>query len=320
MTSHCKLTVALLATFLSAFSYASAATAPPKVAFVGDWLTDGWSATFPANWINDGDCCNSGNYNPQQIAAAIAQKPSIIHIMVGSAYLDDDASYNLVTALMEEALIQMITQAQAAGIPVILGIEPKQFAGPQGLLEMDDIVYAVATKYSIPYINYNGAFNGTAQGFGYANGSLIGPLIPLNQYSQYQPTPAGYTVMTMMAQTAFATLNAQPNYLYLQDTLEGTPNGGVVTSNVNTVSPGNTVQFYPVIFYNNGVSAQAGFNTNYVTGSNGTWTSSDPTVGYVNQFGTFNAFNQGTTTVKFTLPNGVWNEWIMYVGAPSPGE
>src|SRR6202050_5658721 len=118
MNHPSKLTLAALALSLSALmsaATASAATAPPKVAFVGDWLTDGWSATFPANWINDGDCCNSGNYNPQQIAAAIAQKPSIIHIMVGSAYLDDDASYNLVTALMEEALIQMITQAQAAG-------------------------------------------------------------------------------------------------------------------------------------------------------------------------------------------------------------
>ena len=127
--------------------------------------------------------------------------------------------------------------------------------------------------------------------------------------------------MTMMAQTAFATLNAQPKSLYLQDTLlEGNECGACsYIPNVNTVSPGNTVQFYPVISYSNGVSGQAGFNSNFLTGSNGTWTSSNPLVGFVNQSGEFWAFNEGATTVKFTLPNGVWNEWIMYVGAPFPG-
>ena len=56
-----------------------------------------------------------------------------------------------------------------------------------------------------------------------------------------------------------------------------------------------------------------------VTGFDLSVTGFDPTVGFVNQSGQFWAFNQGTTTVKFTLPNGVWNEWIMYVGAPFPG-
>jgi hypothetical protein len=79
------------------------------------------------------------------------------------------------------------------------------------------------------------------------------------------------------------------------------------------VDPGNIVQLYPVITYANGVSGQAGLNTDFLTGSNGTWTSSDPLVGSVNQYGQFWAFNQGTTVVKFTLPNGVRNEWIMYV-------
>jgi hypothetical protein len=79
------------------------------------------------------------------------------------------------------------------------------------------------------------------------------------------------------------------------------------------------VQFYPVISYTNGVSGQAGLNSNFLTGSNGTWTSSNLLVGTVNQSGQFWAINEGTTTVKFNLPNGVWNEWIMYVGAPFAG-
>ncbi len=51
------------------------------------------------------------------MAAAITAKPSLIRIMMGSAYWDNNASYNLVTAELEEFLIQSITQAQAAGIP-----------------------------------------------------------------------------------------------------------------------------------------------------------------------------------------------------------
>jgi hypothetical protein len=195
------------------------------------------------------------------------------------------------------------------------------------------IVYAVATKYGVPIVNYSGAFSnaqtgyagtvngsgGTALGFG---GSFFVPSTGSDGDSQYAPTAAGYAIMTMMAQTAFATVNAQPKSLYLQDTLiQGNECGTACQNipNVNTVSPGNIVQFYPVISYTNGVSGQAGLNSNFPTGSNGTWTSSNPLVGFVNQSGEFWAFNEGTTTVKFTLPNGVWNEWIMYVGAPITG-
>jgi hypothetical protein len=319
-------------------SVANAATpAPPKVAFVGDFLTDSWSASFPANWT-DYDNLAGGMPAPSQIAAAIAAKPSLIHIMLGSSYWDDDASYNLVTAELEENLITDITQAQAAGIPVIVGLEPLQYTGYFAVSQENLIAYAVATKYGVPIINYSGAFSnaqigyagnvsgdcgsaqgmcGTAQGFGGVWNFFI-PSTGVDGDSVNVPTAAGYAIMTMMAQTAFATLKAQPNYLYLQDELMGTPNGGLTAANVNTVSPGNTVQFYSVVYYNNGASG-VGFNTNFMTGTNGTWTSSNPLVGIVNQFGEFWAINEGTTTVKFTLPNGVWNEWIMYVGAPFPG-
>jgi hypothetical protein len=342
MNKHHKVTVAL-ALFVAALMpvAASAATAQPKVVFIGDWLTDGWSATFPANWINEGQVDTSISVS-QQMAAAIALKPAMIHVMIGSEYVDDDASYNLGTALLEEDLTTAITEAQAAHIPIFVGIEPIQFVGPMSYPQMDIEVYAIATRYGVPIINYSGAFSpsqtgyagtgvaagGTAQAFGWGPGwggnspTLIVPVssttIQTGGYSSMVPTSAGFAVMTMMAQTAFATLNAQPKSVYLQDSEEGnedtqTSNGCCSSvSNVNTVEPGNTVQFYPVITYTNGVSG-AGLNSNFLTGSNGTWTSSNPLVGAVNQSGQFWAFNVGTTTVKFTLPNGVWNEWIMYV-------
>jgi hypothetical protein len=337
MTKYFKLTLAAaLAVSLSALIpvAANAATpAPQKVAFIGDWLTDSWSATFPANWI---DYDQGGGFPPtSQISAAIAAKPSIIHIMIGLQYIDDDAGYNLVTGLLEEDLVGDITQAHAAGIPVVVGIAPLQLTSGFAVQQAGLEVYAIATKYGVPVINYSGAFSnaqtgyagqvsgsgGTAQLFG-GVGSFFTP--SANEYSEYVPTPAGYAIMTMMAQTAFSTLNAQPKSLYLQDIEFGsedtqTSSGCCATpSNVNTVSPGNTVQFYPVITYTNGVSG-AGLNSNFLTGSNGAWTSSNPAVGFVNQSGQFWAFSQGTTIVKFTLPNGVWNEWIMYVGPPFAG-
>jgi hypothetical protein len=92
------------------------------------------------------------------------------------------------------------------------------------------IVYAVATKYGVPIVNYSGAFSnaqtgyagtvngsgGTALGFG---GSFFVPSTGSDGDSQYAPTAAGYAIMTMMAQTAFATVNAQPKSLYLQGTM-----------------------------------------------------------------------------------------------------
>jgi hypothetical protein len=339
MTHPSKLTLVALALSISALmsaATASAATAPPKVAFVGDFLTDGWSTSFPANWT-DYDV-SGGQPAPSQIAAAIAAKPSIIHVMLGSSYWDDDASYNLVTAELEENLITDITQAQAAGIPVIVGLEPLQYTGYFAVSQEDLIVYAVATKYGVPIINYSGAFSNAQTGYGgVANGSggtafgfdgeylnpnssFFTPSEGSDGNSVNVPNAAGYAIMTMMAQTAFATLSAQPKSLYLQDTLiQGNECSGCNgVPNVNTASPGNIVQFYPVISYTNGVSG-VGFNTNFMTGTNGTWTSSNPLVGIVNQYGEFWAINEGQTTVKFTLPNGVWNEWIMYVGAPFPG-
>ena len=272
MTKHYKLTLATFALLLSAFfsTTPAAATAPPKVAFIGDWLTDSWSATFPANWT---DYDQPGGFPPpSEIAAAIAAKPSIIHIMIGLQYWDDDASYNLVTGLLEEDLIRDITQAQAAGIPVIIGIEPLQLTGFFAVQQADLEVNAVATKYGVPIINYSGAFSNATTGYGGnalgtgGTAQLFGGVAnffqpapgPLPIYSPNVPSSAGYAIMTMMAQTAFSTLNAQPKSVYLQDDGVCHSRGSGSLSNVNTVSPGNTVQFYPVISYTNGVSGRLG--------------------------------------------------------------
>ena len=317
-----KLTLAASALLLSAFfsTTAAAATAPPKVAFVGDWLTTEWSPSFPANWISVATP-SSPNTVLSQIPAALALKPSIIHIMMNQ-YWDIDSTYNLVTANVEEDLIPAIQEVQAAGIQVVIGIEPQQCLGYNDLPDAGTEIYAIATKYGVPVINYNGPFsNGNIAGAFVPNTPFFAtPTVATRFFAPNIPTAAAFAIMTMEAQTSLATLNAQPSWLYLQDdTVQGNECGPTCWfPNVNTVSPGNIVQFYTVIGYTNGVSG-VGFNTNFLTGTNGTWTSSNPLVGLVNQYGQFYAFNQGQTTVKFTLPNGVWNEWIMYVGPTISG-
>jgi uncharacterized protein YjdB len=76
---------------------------------------------------------------------------------------------------------------------------------------------------------------------------------------------------------------------------------------------GVTVNFTPIATYSNGLKEQVMYNTNII-GANGTWTSSNPLVGYVTQSGRFWAISQGTAIVHYTAPNGVgFSEWIMYV-------
>ena len=54
-------------------------------------------------------------------------------------------------------------------------------------------------------------------------------------------------------------------------------------------------------------------NTNFA-GASGTWTSSNPAVMYVSQTGLAWALSQGTTTIKYTAPNGaLFAPWVMNV-------
>jgi hypothetical protein len=56
MNKRYKLTISLFALVLSTLASATAATAPPKVVFVGDYITAQWASAFAANpnWINLG--------------------------------------------------------------------------------------------------------------------------------------------------------------------------------------------------------------------------------------------------------------------------
>ena len=88
--------------------------------------------------------------------------------------------------------------------------------------------------------------------------------------------------------------------------------GGAPVTNVNSVMAGVTVRFTPIARYSDGLTEQVMYNTNLI-GANGTWTSSNPPVGYVTQSGRFWAISQGTAIVHYTAPGAGFSEWIMYV-------
>ena len=128
-----RFTIATLVLFLSALVPATAATTPPKVVFIGDWVTYYWTSGFAANpnWINQGDQGVYGDGNSASIlsrfqADVVSLHPAIVHIMMGAddATTTDDGSYQLAIPTFLSSLDAMVKEAKAANIKVILGIEP----------------------------------------------------------------------------------------------------------------------------------------------------------------------------------------------------
>jgi hypothetical protein len=109
-------------------------TFAPKVVFVGDYITAQWASVFAANpnWINQGDPNsivenNNGIHNvlANFQANVVSLHPAAVHIMVGLSDAEtDDATYSGATAYFLSGLNEVVLQAKAANIKVILGIEP----------------------------------------------------------------------------------------------------------------------------------------------------------------------------------------------------
>jgi hypothetical protein len=120
--------------------------------------------------------------------------------------------------------------------------------------------------------------------------------------------------MTQMAETTINTLNARLAGGYLQNVQQSNDdyNSGPVPD-VNTTAAGSVIQFTPYGHYSNG-QVEPMLNTSFVTGSNGTWASSNPLVVYINQDGLAWTISAGTAIITYTSPTGVkFNEWIEYV-------
>ena len=338
---------AMLGMVLSASAVASAATTPPKVVFIGDFITYDWSSGFAAhsNWINKGGSASVAEFGNGSSSAVLARfqsdvvslHPAIVHIMIGEGDADatDDGSFQLAVPQFLSNLTAIVQQAKAANIQVILGLEPSVLTYAGQIESMNAVVASFGAANNIPVINYADGLCGCVSSvelavpqadigndvFGtYGGGPYIVPAVNPGPFSPHNVVSAtGYNLMTQMALNAISTLNLTLKAGYLQNVQEY--NDNVTTSgppgpvNVNTVYPGAILQFTPVGQYSDG-SYHSLLNTTF-DGASGTWTSSNPEVVYINQRGTASANSQGTATIRYTPANGVkFSEWIMYVNAP----
>jgi lysophospholipase L1-like esterase len=335
MTKHYKVTFAFLALVLSAFSSAHAATAAPKVVFIGDWVTANWNdwAAMPANWFPSGalgfnqcytidaDCWggSSSGVLARFQANVVALHPAIVHIMIGAVDADGTSGtgtyqYPYSTSAFLANLEAMVQQAKAADIQVILGIEPSIFSFGAPLQPINSIIASYGAQNGIPVINYADALCSCVDSVG--GGSSINPNpylgTPLDKENPgVAPTAAGYALMTQMAQAVINTVGMKLQGGYLQNVEQATATVAA-TANVNTVGPNAVVQFTPDGYYA-GSLVEPFVNDNYA-GSNGTWASSNPLVMYVNQRGLAYALSAGSAAITYTSPSGVkFSEWVMYV-------
>jgi hypothetical protein len=343
MTNPYKATVALFALVLSALfsATATAATTPPKVVFIGDYVTYFWASAFAANpnWINQGSpgvAYFGANSTSQGVLAAfqadvVSLHPAIVHILIGQGDATEthDANWQISDPYFLSNINAMVQEAKAASIKVIMGIEPTNLSdNPIIMSQMNSILASYGAANSIPIVNYGDALCGCVgsiilnSGIGvdtfqqYGGGPFMAPpatSLPFPYDYGLIPTAAGYTMMTQMAETTIATMNLTLKGGWLQNVQQFNDNeDGGATPNVNTVGPASVIQFTPVGYYNDG-SQHLLLNSNF-QGSSGTWTSSNPLVMYISQTGLAWATSQGTATIRYTSPTGVsFSEWIMYV-------
>jgi lysophospholipase L1-like esterase len=329
MTKHYKLPLAFSALFLSAFFSSSAATAAPKVVFIGDQITYEWTSAFAANpnWINQGvpvagyPSAGDSSSTLQRFQADVVDlHPAIVHIMIGFADADEahDATWRFFGPQFLTALESMVKEARAANIQVVLGLESENFsfAGGAGgaAVQINSIIASYGALNNIPVINYGDALCGCIGSTG-ATG-IPSPYL-VEGTEGFIPNAAGYALMTQMAEATIHTIDLKLEGGYLQNVMQPNDNeeGSSTTppGNVNGVGPAAVVQFTPVGYYNGGL-AEPLTNTNFA-GSNGTWASSNPLVMHINQQGLAWALSPGAAIITYTSPTGVkFSEWVMNIG------
>jgi hypothetical protein len=377
MIKHYKLTLAGLALLLSAFASATVVNAqlapnyrrvaaPPKVVFVGDYITAQWASAFAANpnWINQGNgyplYLVSSQVSSTEILASfqanvVSLHPAVVHILIGlpDAVSSHGPTYAGLVPGFLSTLTAIVKEAKAANIQVVLGLEPfipnlNTYVLPQ----INAAIVNFGAANNIPVINYADALcacvnsttgptnvedvNGNLSGNyftvarntfqQYGGGSFIGPATAasfaaypgLPWDNDFVVTPAGYNLMTQMAESTIDTLNLKLVGGWLSDVEQPDENtgttGGPIT-NINTVTTPSVVNFIPIGLYSDG-SQHPMLNSSF-QGSSGTWKSSNPLVMTVNQLGVAWSISPGTTIIRYTAPNGVaFSEWVMYVNSP----
>jgi lysophospholipase L1-like esterase len=327
---------------ISASCLSASAANPPKVVFIGDYITAQWPLPAAENWVNLGVNApdsygtrgDSGDWAQNFQAQVVPVKPNIVHIMVGAedAALEDDGTIPLINSLFVQNIQSIVQQAKAAGITVILGTEIPSAPGNLGNAEMNGFLLAYGAANGIPVVNYANAL------YGYAEGQYWPPI---TTGTSYQPQPylttdtgpfgpevplpipsaAGYSLMSQMAANAIASIGgAKLRSGYLQTIGFGMGRSSDFPTpvfNQNTVAPGYSLQFTPMGTYSDGGTRPL-LNSN-IAGASGTWTSNNPAVMFVNSYGYAEALSPGTAWIYYTSPEGVsFSPWVMTVSSATP--
>jgi hypothetical protein len=300
------------------FSTVALAVTPSKVVFIGDALTAAWqidpSFTANANWVGVGF---SGGAIPAGSETALAnfqtqvinQHPAFVHIMVGydDALLLDSFPLYIRLADYEYNIQQMVAMAKKANIKVIIGNSvyiPANGIAPQALLFYNAWLDQYGRASGIPVVNYNAVISpGTAPYFpGYQVATNTVP----------QVTPAGFAVMTQMAQAAIATYGLTIKGGYLGDVELADANVDNGGPSANNIAAGRAVLFTAYATWSDGVSRPVD-NANF-DGMTGIWTSSNPNVMYISQQGLAFGIGQGITSISFISASGShFSPWTMTV-------
>lgn len=322
--------------FLVLAIIAVGAHAQQQVAFIGDNLTYAWQQTqqFQANtnWLPYGFTVpfepgpgrgTEAALTELRAIIATGQKP-IIHLMVGQADADgqDDGGNQdaLVFAVFAHNMETIINTAQAAKLKIIIGTDPFAVVGNMGQFNSWLMQYCAA--HEIPVVNYAAALRGA----GFA--ASLQPYAPVfytapgpNDFSLPTLTPAGYALITGMAETQIGLTSGAftLTHGYLSATILPDLEDPQSEVGGNTAIDGSTVQFTPFGQYSDGRTRI--INNVGLNGDVGTWTSSNPAVIWIQtgQDGVAMAWAPGTANVHFVSPTGIkFNEWTMYVDVDDP--
>lgn len=336
------LSCVLLAGFTSAAVSAPTTATPPNVVFIGDEITFFWSSGFAANpnWINEG-LPGFGLLGGQTSATVLARfqsdvvslHPDVVHILVGANDAADahDADWTLKVPGFLAALDEILAEAKAANIKVVLGTSPAALAINYSIMQqINAVIENYGAAHEITVINYGDALcdcvgstsspaaaGSIGNDFTTGNALIVQTAEPWPVNSGLLPSTIGYDLMTQMAQATLNTMNVTLKSGWLQNVEQANYNedGGVPIPNVTNVSPSAVIQFTPYGVYNDG-SQQPLQNTN-AEGSSGAWTSSNSLVMSVNQQGLAFALSPGTATIRYVSPGRVkFSPWVMYVGQP----
>jgi lysophospholipase L1-like esterase len=310
---------------------AHAATAVPKVAFIGDDMLYAWqnSGLFPqSNWVGDGFSTTPGfvgsSYMVSQFPAVIAQHPAIVYIMAGSS---DMAIYipNQGWLLQRFAanITNIVAQARAANIKVILTTVPAIYIWaadePGTVLLFNQWIEQFGLANNIPVVNLHDMLCGCVSATEQLNSADLflteygapSAGLPTDISFEERLTPAGYQLLTSAAQTAITTATYTMGGGYLSNAASR-PDEANPLPQQNLVPVGTTLQFTPQAWFNSGPTLPL-LNAD-LNGRVGTWASSNPAVMVVDQDGLAFALGAGQAAITFQTNTGLnFSEWIMYV-------